>query len=113
MKLTYRVENHICIVALEGQLTKEEVEDAIAFPSSMLSNKSLKGFVINFHKVPHMDSFGLGIIAALSYGVKNEKKKLMICHLNGNVAGLFTMFRLHTLIEIFPTEQEALLGFEN
>ena len=113
MKLTYQIEKGICIMTMEGQLTKEAVEDASSFPASMLRDKNVKGFVIDFNKVPHMDSFGLGILAAISYGVKNERKKLTVCHLNGNVAGLFTMFRLDTLVEIYPTEKEALASFKS
>ncbi len=69
--------------------------------------------VLDLHEVQHLDSGGLGALVGLVLAARNAGGDIKICNPSSRVRSLLQMTRLATVIEVLPTQEEALTGFRS
>jgi len=69
--------------------------------------------VLDFSQVAFVDSAGLGVVLAFLRRVTQDQGDLKVCGLNKGVRALFQLVRMHRIVEIFETAQEASTAFAN
>ncbi|MBF0287123.1 MAG: STAS domain-containing protein [SAR324 cluster bacterium] len=106
MKLTYRIEDEICIVDLEGGFSQEETKETKLF-FARLSDEVFKACAINLSKVIFLDSIIIGTIMSFFRKCREKQRAMVICAINIEVQWLFWN-RYEDLLKIFETEEEAI-----
>jgi len=108
MIFSHRIENDACIVAIEGNIALDGVNEAKAFLRPHLENPQVRSMVINFDKVNFIDSSGIGLIVSIFKTMQQKEGKLALTNLSQKNMEIFSITRLNKILDIFPTEQEAL-----
>jgi anti-anti-sigma factor len=108
MIFSHRIDSNTCIVAIEGNIALDGVNEAKAFLRPHLENPEIRNVVINFEKVNFIDSSGIGLIVSIFKTMQQKEGKLALTNLSQKNLEIFTITRLNKILEIFPTEQEAL-----
>lgn len=111
MEVTHRIENDICIMYVEGQITHSSVDPIKKSIESVLEKQPCKGILINCRDAEHIDSSGLGLVVFIDRLARKQGIKLHFCELKKRLMDLFLMSGLHTRVEVFPTEAVALESF--
>lgn len=108
MIFSHRIENGICIVSIEGNIALDGVNEAKAFLKPHLESGEVKGIVINFEKVNFIDSSGIGLIVSVFKTMQERSGSFAITNLSKKNEEIFTITRLNKILNIFPTESEAI-----
>jgi len=69
--------------------------------------------VIDMSSVQFVDSSGLGVILSCLRQVTERGGDLKVCGLSKGVRALFELVRMHKVVEIYNTREEALAAFEH
>lgn len=64
--------------------------------------------VLNFGSVERVSTEVLGKLMALRRKVQSKGGRLGLCCIQPSIAELFQALKLHSLLQVFPDEQEAL-----
>lgn len=67
--------------------------------------------VLDFTKITFVDSAGLGVVLAFLRRITQDAGDLKVCGLNKGVKALFQLVRMHRIVEIFETVEEATRAF--
>lgn len=102
----------VIIVRIEGRM------DAASAPvlERKLAEKIEAGkikLVLDFAKVNYLSSAGMRLLLSTTKKLKSEKGGLHLCSVSEEVMEIIKMAGFERIIQIFPTEQEALQGFSN
>jgi len=108
MIFSHRIENDTCIVAIEGNIALDGVNEAKAFLRPHLENHQVRTLVLNFEKVNFIDSSGIGLIVSIFKTMQQKEGKLALTNLSPKNLEIFSITRLNKIFDIYPTEQEAL-----
>ena len=68
-------------------------------------------FLLDLEEVAFVDSTGIGAILACLRAARAADGELRLCHLAAGVRAAFEIVRLHHLVEIHATRDEALAAF--
>jgi len=112
MIFSHRIENDICVVAVEGNIALDGVNEAKAYLKPHMENPDIKGIVINFEKVNFIDSSGIGLIVSIFKSVQQKEGRFAITNLSAKNEEIFTITRLNKILDIFPTESEAMASIK-
>lgn len=108
------------------QSTKELTEvTVVAVPGPRLDSSNTKKFksatmpvvegstrlIVDMSAVQFVDSSGLGTILSFLRQVTAKGGDLKVCGLSKAVRALFELVRMHKVIEIYNTKEEALAAF--
>ncbi|AEV30029.1 anti-anti-sigma factor [Sphaerochaeta pleomorpha str. Grapes] len=69
--------------------------------------------VINLNRVTFLDSSGLGIFLFCLKKLNQKGGDVKLCNVTKPVRVLFELVRLHQIIEVFNTKEEALASFSH
>jgi len=108
MIFSHRVEDNICLVSIEGNIALDGVNEAKAFLKPHIEDPAIKGIVINFEKVNFIDSSGIGLIVSIFKTMQQKEGKFAITNLSQKNEEIFSITRLNKILDIFPTEGEAI-----
>jgi anti-sigma B factor antagonist len=72
-----------------------------------LNGQGVKNIVLNMSKARYCDSSGLSAILVGNRLCKNSHGSFVMCELTDMVTKLVTISQLHSVLNIAPTEQEA------
>ncbi len=108
MHLKHRIEGQFCIVRVHGDLAVQGVNQLKNYTKPFLDDRSLKGVLLNMEKVSIIDSTGLGLIMSIAKTLEQNHTKLVLCHIQHQAQEFLTRTFVHELLEIYPTEREAL-----
>lgn len=67
--------------------------------------------LLNFGRVEFMSSAMIGQILKLSKLCQNDKIKLKLCSITPNIMEVFTLMKLHKVLDLCKDENEAIEGF--
>lgn len=100
------------IVRIEGRM------DAASAPilERKLAEKIDEGkikLVLDFAKVDYLSSAGMRLLLSTTKKLKGGKGGLHLCSVTEEVMEIIKMAGFERIIQIFPTEQEALQGFSS
>lgn len=108
MIFSHRVENSVCLVGIEGNIALDGVNEAKAFLKPHMEDPKVKSIIINFEKVNFIDSSGIGLIVSVFKTMQQKEGRFAISNLSKKNEEIFSITRLNKILEIFPTEKEAL-----
>lgn len=107
MEFSQRIENGICIISVDGNIALDGVNEAKAFLKSHIEDDGVKGIVINFENVNFIDSSGIGLIVSVFKTMQERNGAFAISNLSKKNEEIFTITRLNKILNIYPTESEA------
>ncbi|MCB1107006.1 MAG: STAS domain-containing protein [Chlamydiia bacterium] len=67
--------------------------------------------LLDFAKVNYLSSAGMRLLLSTTKKLKGDGKGFHLCSVSEEVMGIIKMAGFERIIQIFPTEQEALQGF--
>ena len=107
MKITHRVENHICLFDIEGNIVVEKIGQFKNYLDPFVNNPSFTGIAINFANVGVIDSSGIGVIVSLYKSLKQRQARLVLYQLGPQNRETLEINQLNQFISFYSTEQEA------
>jgi len=109
---TTRVEPDIVVVHLSGSITSGPESQAVVEPLVRdLLNQSEKKLIFDLTGVEETDSTGLKIIIHCFLAARTAGAELRLASASANVARLFKITRLDTVLPWYPTVAAACEGF--
>lgn len=100
--------NQICVLAVEGDFSGEQIEPARkAFDEQMVA-KQIVDFVVDMEKAPFIDSEGLELLLSMKSRCEDAFGQLKLAHLDDNVRKILELTRLEQRFECHPTLPAAL-----
>ena len=111
MQLSHKADRDIWLLYFDGKLTFDFSEQITSHLRSLSKDKMFKGFVFNLQKTESLDSSGLAAIVTFYKELQTQKRKLILCHLNEDIQEVLAHTHMDKIIEIYPSESEALAAF--
>ncbi len=111
MDLTARTEaGDVLVIALgEDCLDASNVQEFRDTALSMLHDA--QRVVLDMGAVSFVDSSGLGALLACLRHVHGRQGDFRLCNLTGSVQALFELMRMHRVLHILPTREEAVRSY--
>jgi anti-sigma B factor antagonist len=81
-----------------------DIAEALADPDGKI--------VFDMHRVQFVDSVGIGAIVSCLKQLSGSGGELKLCAVSKPVRSLFELVRLHRLLDILNTREEAIRAFE-
>ena len=110
MDISSETKDNITVVRLEGNLDTNTSTDAQDYLNNAIDGGASK-VVVSFDKVDFVSSAGLRVLLATAKKLGGGGGALRVCGLNETVAEIFEISGFSTIINVFPSETEALAGF--
>jgi len=107
MICSHRIEDGICVVTIEGNIALDGVNEAKNYLKPHLESSDVSGLVINFEKVNFIDSSGIGLIVSIFKTMQQKNGKFALTNLSKKNEEIFSITRLNKILDIFPSEAEA------
>jgi anti-sigma B factor antagonist len=110
MKIETSVNDSVTVVDLEGNLdtnTSVDVQDHL----NGLMDDGVAKLLVDFTKVDFVSSAGLRVLLATAKRLGGIGGSLRICGLNEEVNEVFEISGFSTILDVFPTRNDALQGF--
>ncbi|MDH4121042.1 MAG: STAS domain-containing protein [Deltaproteobacteria bacterium] len=108
MLLSHRIDNKVCVVSIEGNFALDGVNEAKSYLKPHLESPDVKGVLLNFEKVNFIDSSGIGLIVSIYKTLQQKEGKFGLINLSKKNEEIFTITRLNKILDIFPSEADAL-----
>lgn len=108
MVFNHRIDQNVCVVSIEGNIALDGVNEAKEYLRPLLEDKKTKGLLINFGQVNFIDSSGIGLIVSLFKTLQQREAKFGLSNLSKKNEEIFTITRLNKILDIYPSESEAL-----
>jgi anti-sigma B factor antagonist len=102
--------DNITVVRLEGNLDTNTSTDAQDYLNNAIDGGASK-VVVCFDKVDFVSSAGLRVLLATAKKLGGGGGVLRVCGLNETVTEIFEISGFSTILNVFPSETEALSGF--
>ena len=110
MKLDTTTIDTVTVVEMEGNLDTNTSVDAQDHIDALMDEGATK-LLADFTKVDFVSSAGLRILLATGKRLGSTAGGLRICGLNETVAEIFEISGFSTILNVFPSETDALSGF--
>jgi anti-sigma B factor antagonist len=111
MKIIERTLNDITVLDLDGNLALEANAEFRKRASAAIGAGARK-LIINFARVPYMDSSGLGEVISCYTTLQKVGGHLKLIHLSDRLQTLMTVTKLITIFETFDSEPAAVSSFD-
>jgi anti-anti-sigma factor len=110
MKLESTTVDTVTLVELEGNLDTNTSVDAQDHINALIDGGATK-LLTDFTKVDFVSSAGLRVLLATAKRLGSSGGSLRICGLNEAVNEVFEISGFSTILEVFPSRDNALQGF--
>jgi anti-sigma B factor antagonist len=110
MQILSEFMNNVTIVRLEGNLDTNTSTDVQEFLNKAIDDGAVK-IAVSFEKVDFVSSAGLRVLLATAKKLGGTGGSLRVCGLNETVTEVFEISGFSTILNVFPSETEALSGF--
>lgn len=111
MHITVENQGDIRIVRVEGRLDATSVP-VLEKQLSHLIDANHKKILADFEKVDYLSSAGMRLLLSVTKKLKSHGGKLAICAMNDDVMEIIKMAGFERIMNIYPTEKEALAALE-
>ena len=110
--LTYETEEDqgVLIFRLDGRLdatSSPQLETTI----TQQIDGGQKKILLDFGRVDYLSSAGMRLLLSLTRRLSKEEGKLAMCTINDDVMEIIKVAGFEKILNIYPTEQEALTSF--
>ncbi len=106
-----KVQDDVLIVVADGTLNKDSAEDLVEQIGKLVDG-GLRKVIIDFSKVEHISSHGLGVLVRLHRTMDDRHGDVKMACLKGMIAGALRMTRLDKMFQIYPDVESALAEFK-
>jgi anti-sigma B factor antagonist len=110
--ISERTVGDVTVLDLQGRLTlgdgAEELRDAV---NGLLAQSKTR-IVLQLAGVPFVDSAGLGELVRTVNSAKKAGGNAKLSNPTQRIVDLLRMAKVHTFVQSFPTEDEALRSFQ-
>ena len=110
MDISSEIKDNITVVRLEGNLDTNTSTDAQDYLNKAIDDGASR-VVVCFDKVDFVSSAGLRVLLATAKKLGGGGGALRVCGLNETVTEVFEISGFSTILNVFPSETEALAGF--
>ena len=110
--IRYHIEKGLCVVTLRGNVYEQEARKLQKYIDPILEDAETVGLIINLSEVEFIDSTSIGSIIALYQKLIKRNLEFAICHLNEHLKGIFATMRLDNVLNLYPTEEEAITALK-
>ena len=110
MKLESNTIDSVTVVEMEGNLDTNTSVDAQEHINALIDDGAVK-LLVDFAKVDLVSSAGLRVLLATAKRLGGSGGSLRICGLNEAVNEVFEISGFSTILDVFPSRDEALKGF--
>jgi anti-sigma B factor antagonist len=110
MDISSEIKDSITVVRLEGNLDTNTSTDAQVYLNKAI-NEGASKVVVCFETVDFVSSAGLRVLLATAKKLGGVGGDLRICGLNETVSEIFEISGFSTILNVFPSEAEALADF--
>ena len=111
MQITERAVGDVTILALEGRLVLEEGDTALRDYVNRIVEQGRVKIVLDMQNVTRLDSAGIGMLVSKFLTACRKGGRLTLLHLTIRGDHLMHVTKLHTVFEIFDSEDEAIRSF--
>jgi len=111
MKFKAGQEGDVTILTINGKIMGGPDHEKFHAEMKRLISEGRLKILLDFAKVPWINSTGLGILISGYASLKQAEGRMMICNVNERVLSLFYTAQLHDLFETHKTTEEALKAF--
>ena len=112
MTIKKRVKDGVVVFDIEGELKRSDIIDVTLHQLVKDELESGKKYILlNFDKVPFIDSFGVGEILASYISTHNLGGKLKLARISKKLFLIFQVTMLTKVLDIFEDEDAALRSF--
>jgi len=101
----------VTVLAISGKIMGGPDRDRFYDEIKRLINEDRRKILLDFGKVPWINSTGLGILISGYASLKRADGRMMICNVNDRVLSLFYTAQLHDVFETHETREQALAAF--
>ena len=109
MDISSKIKDNITVVRFEGNLDTNNSTEAQDYLNDAIDGGASK-VVVCFEKVDFVSSAGLRVLLATAKKLGAGGGTLRVCGLNETVAEVFEISGFSTILNVFPSETEALSG---
>ena len=110
MDISSETKDNITVVRFEGNLDTNTSTDAQDYLNKLIDGGASK-VVVCFDKVDFVSSAGLRVLLATAKKLGGGGGVLRVCGLNETVTEVFEISGFATILNVFPSESEALADF--
>jgi len=110
MKLETKTIDHVTVVEMEGNLDTNTSVDAQQLINTLIDDGAVK-LLVDFAEVDFVSSSGLRVLLATAKRLGGSGGSLRICGLNEAVDEVFEISGFSTILDVFPSRDEALQDF--
>jgi anti-anti-sigma factor len=110
MQLKIRNEGEITVVKIEGNLdtqTSPEAQDEL----NRLMDEGSQKLLLDCVDLAYISSSGLRVLLTVAKRLVPAEGEMRICNLNDVVNEVFEISGFSTILNVFPTDSEAIDGF--
>lgn len=111
MKIKTAQKGDVAVLSVSGKVMGGPDHETFHEEVKRLLADGHRNVLLDFGKVPWINSTGLGIIISGYASIKQAGGRLMICNLNERVLSLFYTARIHDLFEVKESTEKALAAF--
>jgi anti-sigma B factor antagonist len=109
--LTIRQQDDVTVVDAAGRITMGDSASALKETLRRLTAEGTKKIVLNLAGVSFMDTAGMGEMVGCYVSASRTGTKIKICAVNRRISDLLQMTRLTSILDIYPSEYDALQSF--
>ena len=103
-----RCQGDAVLAAVQGEIDLHNSPDLRSVLLEIIRERSPKRLILNFAKVPYMDSSGLAVLVESMQKLRKIGGRLFLCGLQERVRGILEIARLDTVFVLVKDETEAL-----
>ncbi|MBF0287700.1 MAG: STAS domain-containing protein [SAR324 cluster bacterium] len=108
MEITHQIKDKIGVFLINGILAENKLKQIRKYMDPFMENSDLEGIVVDFKNIEYVDSSGVGMLVAWYRDLKEQQKNLALFQVNKEINKMFKLVGINAMINIFPTEEEAL-----
>ncbi len=108
MQITKRKNGNVTVFDIKGKIL---IGEGITELRKAIDGEEGTNLLLNFEKVPYLDSTGLGEVVRSYTSVKNRGGVVKIVNLTNKVKDLLSVTKLITVFETFEDEDKAVASF--
>ncbi|MBI1313750.1 anti-sigma factor antagonist [bacterium] len=101
----------VTVLALKGRLILGNESTTLAQRIKQTVADQVTQVLLNLAEVPYIDSYGVGELIASFTSVRRIGGTLRLCSPRPAVLEVLQLVKLPMMVEVHPTEEEALAGF--
>lgn len=111
MDITIEDQGPIKIVRVEGRLDATTVP-VLEKKLSQLIEAGHKKILVDFGRIDYLSSAGMRLLLSVTKKIKSKEGKIVMCAMNDDVMEIIKMAGFERILNIYPTEKEAIAALE-